>query len=173
MQFVAGQEHRPKNSKRSGFPALVRASRFMADRVHVAAVCYRLRHGQPEFLLVRTRNGSWTFPKGGVDRDPTTAAAAAREAYEEAGVTGSVEHAPFAAYRHRKPGRTRSRRKVVLVQAHLCEVQSICAPPETFRDPTWFTAEQAKRRLQKSKTAEFAAEVVNIIDHAAERLLNR
>src|SRR5271165_2413808 len=68
------------------------------QRVHVAAVCYRVRGGELEFLLVRTRNGHWTFPKGRVDQDATNADAAAREAYEEAGVRGSVEPFPFICY---------------------------------------------------------------------------
>ena len=54
-----------------------------------------MRNRELEFLLVRTRNGHWTFPKGGVDEDATNAEAAAREAYEEAGVKGRVEHTPF------------------------------------------------------------------------------
>ncbi len=58
----------------------------------VAAVCYRVnRESEIEFLLVRTASGRWTFPKGGVDDDPTAAAAAAREAFEEAGVRGRIE----------------------------------------------------------------------------------
>jgi len=138
--------------------------------LHVAAVCYRLRGGELEFLLVRTRNGHWTFPKGGVGEDATTAAAAAREAYEEAGVKGSVEHVPFASYRHRKHGKPRSRRLVVKVHAHLCEVKKLVAPLEGYRTPRWFRADEAKRRLQKFRTAEFAAEVINVIDQAAQRI---
>src|SRR5207244_2308926 len=33
----------------------------------VAAVCYRIRGSGIEFLLVQTRGGRWTFPKGGVE----------------------------------------------------------------------------------------------------------
>ena len=142
------------------------------ERVQVAAVCYRVRRGKLEFLLVRTRNGHWTFPKGGVDDDPTPADAAAREAYEEAGVKGSVERAAFTSYKHCKPGEPRSQRRVVMVRAHLCEVQELVTPLEGYRTPTWFRAEKAKRRLRKCRTAEFAAEIVNVIDHAA-RLINR
>jgi 8-oxo-dGTP pyrophosphatase MutT (NUDIX family) len=138
------------------------------DRVHVAAVCYRLRDGEPEFLLVRTRNGHWTFPKGGVDEDPTPADAAAREAYEEAGVTGHVERAPFISYWHCKPGRLR--RRVILVHAHLCAVKRLVPPAETYRDPKWFTAEKAKRQLQKYRTSEFAAELAGVIDQATKRI---
>ena len=143
------------------------------QRVHVAAVCYRVRSGEPEFLLVRTRNGHWTFPKGGVDEDATHADAAAREAYEEAGVRGWVEHVPFSSYRHCKPGRLRSRRHVILVHAHLCEVKHLVPPREEYRNPTWFSASQAKRRLQKFRTSEFAAEVSSVIDQATERIWGR
>jgi len=141
------------------------------QRIHVAAVCYRVRCGEPEFLLVRTRNGHWTFPKGRVDQDVTNADAAAREAYEEAGVRGSVEPVPFYSYRHCKPRRPGSHRQVILVDAHLCRVRRLAAPLEEYRDPTWFGVPQAKRRLQKSRTSEFAAEVVSVIDRATERIL--
>lgn len=142
-------------------------------RVYVAAVCYRLRDGEPEFLLVRTRNGHWTFPKGAVGRDATNADAAAREAYEEAGVRGRVERLPFMSYRHCKPRRQNSRRHVVMVQAHLCKVQRLASPEEEYRDPTWFPASKAKRRLQKLRTSEFAAEVVGVIERATEHILYR
>lgn len=146
-------------------------SRLNLQRVYVAAVCYRVRDGEPEFLLVRTRNGHWTFPKGGVGRDATPAAAAAREAYEEAGVRGRVDHRPFILYRHCKPRRRSARRHVVMVHAHLCEVQRLTTPLEKHRDPTWFSAAKAKRRLQKLRTSEFAAEVVGVIERATEHIL--
>jgi len=141
------------------------------QRVHVAAVCYRVRDGEPEFLLVRTRNGHWTFPKGRVDQDATNADAAAREAYEEAGVRGSVEPVPFFSYRHCKPRRLGSRRQVILVDAHLCKVKHLAPPLEGYRDPRWFSVPKAKRRLRKFRTSEFAAEVVRVIDRATERIL--
>ena len=146
-------------------------SRSSPERIQVAAVCYRVRSRVLEFLLVRTRNGHWTFPKGGVDEDATNADAAAREAYEEAGVKGWVEHTPFVSYWHCKPTRLRSRRRVVLVDAHLCEVRRLVPPQELHRDPTWFTASQAKRRLREYRTPEYAAEVIRVIDRAMERIL--
>ena len=145
-------------------------SRPNPKRIHVAAVCYRMRGGELEFLLVRTRNGHWTFPKGAVDDDATNADAAAREAYEEAGVTGRVERTPFISYLHCKPGRLLSRRRVVLVDAHLCEVRWLESPQEPHRDPTWFGASKAKRRLREYRTPEYAAEVMHVIDRAMQRI---
>jgi 8-oxo-dGTP pyrophosphatase MutT (NUDIX family) len=141
------------------------------QRVHVAAVCYRVRGGEPEFLLVRTRNGHWTFPKGRVDQDATNAHAAAREAYEEAGVRGLVEPVPFFSYRHCKPRQLGSRRQVILVDAHLCKVKHLAPPLEEYRNPRWFSVPKAKQRLQKFRTSEFAAEVVRVVDRATERIL--
>ena len=62
-----------------------------------AAVPVRRRAaGGLEFLLVRTSNGErWTFPKGGVERGESMSQAAAREAREEAGVTGLVGSEPL------------------------------------------------------------------------------
>jgi 8-oxo-dGTP pyrophosphatase MutT (NUDIX family) len=148
-------------------------SRSNPERIHVAAVCYRVRRRELEFLLVRTRNGHWTFPKGGVDEDATNADAAAREAYEEAGVKGRVEHTPFVSYLHCKPTGLRSQRRVVLVDAHLCEVRRLVPPQELHRDPTWFKASKAKRRLREYRTPEYAAEVIRVIDRAMERILFR
>src|SRR6059058_2782455 len=87
----------------------------------VAAVCYRIRGGGIEFLLVQTRGGRWTFPKGGVEPGLTHAQAAALEAYEEAGVHGRMEEVSFTRYVRRK-GSGSSSAIEVGVSAHLCEV---------------------------------------------------
>jgi 8-oxo-dGTP pyrophosphatase MutT (NUDIX family) len=143
------------------------------ERVHVAAVCYRLKNDEPEFLLVRTRSGRWTFPKGGVDGDATNAEAAAREAYEEAGVKGRIEREPFHRYFHSKRDRFRSGRAVVPVHAHLCEVDSMVSPKEDHRNPTWFSADKARRRLRENREPEFAVEVIQVIDRAVSHIRSR
>src|SRR5271169_1849750 len=143
------------------------------ERIHVAAVCYRLKGDEPEFLLVRTRSGRWTFPKGGVDGDATHADAAAREAYEEAGVKGRIDNDPFHWYFHSKRDRFRSRRPMVPVHAHLCEVERQVAPKEAHRDPTWFKADKARRRLRENRSPEMAGEVIQVIDPALMHIRSR
>jgi 8-oxo-dGTP pyrophosphatase MutT (NUDIX family) len=152
--------------QRSGY-----GPRSTSGRIHVAAVCYRVHRSELEFLLVRTRSGSWTFPKGGVDQDASNANAAAREAYEEAGVKGRIENTPFVSYLHCKRTQLRSGRRVVLVDAHLCEVMRMVPPQELHRDPTWFRAAKAKQRLREYRTPEYAAEAIRVIDRAMERIL--
>src|SRR6476660_1784817 len=68
----------------------------------VAAVCYRVRGGVIEFLLVQTGKGRWIFPKGSVEPGLTHAQAAALEAFEEAGVHGRIEEASFTSYVRRR-----------------------------------------------------------------------
>lgn len=143
------------------------------ERIHVAAVCYRVKGDEPEFLLVRTRSGRWTFPKGGVDGDATHADAAAREAYEEAGVRGRIEREPFHRYFHSKRARFRTHRSVVPVQAHLCEVERLVSPKEDHRSPTWFKADKARRRLRENRSPELAGEVIQVIDRAVVRIRTR
>ena len=144
-----------------------------STRRYVAAICYRLRDGQIEFLLVRTRAGRWTFPKGRVEDDRTRAAAAAREAYEEAGVLGRVDALPFASYIHSKNPHVRGSRDESTVDAHLCEVRELHEPEESYRTPTWFSVEKSKRRLHQDRTPQYGLELARIVDHATTRIRRR
>src|SRR5882672_12679169 len=92
----------------------------------VAAVCYRARKSGIEFLLVQTRGGRWTFPKGGTEPGLTHAQAAAIEAFEEAGVHGRIEEVAFTTYVRRKRGSDPA--VETAVNAHLCEVLWLEAP---------------------------------------------
>jgi 8-oxo-dGTP pyrophosphatase MutT (NUDIX family) len=140
--------------------------RRTSGRTVVAAVCYRQQvDGEIEFLLVRTRAGRWTFPKGGVDGDPTPAIAAAREAYEEAGVRGQVEPLAFTWYLHSK-----NASDAHAVNAHLCRVLHLDTPPERFRTPSWFSAERAKQRLREERPGVYAEELERVVDQAVRRL---
>ena len=157
-------------------------------RQQVAAVCYRTGTRGIEFLLVRTRGGRWIFPKGGVEAGLTQAQSAALEAFEEAGVHGRIEEMPFARYRLAKAASQKSTGRKLLrnkpkqlrdaaraadaetVTAHLCEVSHLEAPQETYRTPTWFSAEKAKRRLIENRDHELGEEMASIVDRAMSRI---
>jgi 8-oxo-dGTP pyrophosphatase MutT (NUDIX family) len=144
----------------------------------VAAVCYRVRSGGIEFLLVRTGSGHWTFPKGKAEPGLTHAQAAALEAFEEAGVHGRMEEAWFARYVRRKGSDLQesarsnesSADKDLMVQAHLCEVSRLEPPQESNRHPTWFSVEKAKRRLREDRAPAFGAELARVVDRAVARI---
>jgi len=137
----------------------------------VAAVCYQIRGGRIDFLLVRTNSGHWTFPKGSTEPGLTHAQAAALEAFEEAGVHGRIEEASFIQYVRLKNANGRGKsEKDLTVSAHLCEVTRLCQPQEPNRDPTWFPVEKAKRRLREDRSPEFAAQLSRVVDRAVARI---
>jgi 8-oxo-dGTP pyrophosphatase MutT (NUDIX family) len=136
----------------------------------VAAVCYRLRSGDIEFLLVQTRGGRWTFPKGSTESGLTHAQAAALEAFEEAGVRGRIEEMSFTRYVRKRGDVRRSATVELCVNAHLCEVRWLEAPQETKRNPTWFSPQKAKRRLQEDRASEYGNELACVVDRAVARI---
>jgi 8-oxo-dGTP pyrophosphatase MutT (NUDIX family) len=149
--------------------------RKLRECEQVAAVCYRVRSGEIEFLLVKTGKGRWIFPKGSVEPGLTHAQAAALEAFEEAGVHGRMEEASFARYirRRRREARnatSRSAEKESAVNAHLCEVLRLVPPQELGRNPTWFSHEKAKRRLQEHRTPDFGTELARVVARAVSRI---
>jgi len=86
LRFLIRSAMPPKRDAGMNFISLKQLRRLRGSE-QVAAVCYQISKRGLEFLLVRTRNGRWTFPKGSVESGLTHAQAAALEAFEEAGVT--------------------------------------------------------------------------------------
>ena len=139
----------------------------------VAAICYRVRNRNIEFLLVRTNSGHWIFPKGGTEPGLTHAQAAALEAFEEAGVHGRIEEAAFTHYVRRKrtsPAKGKSADKEMIVSAHLCEVTRRGQPQEPNRDPTWFSPASAKLQLRQDRSSDFGVELSRVVDRAVARI---
>jgi 8-oxo-dGTP pyrophosphatase MutT (NUDIX family) len=175
---------RPGAGIRSGpSPAYFRLShlRKMKGRQQVAAVCYRVRGDTIEFLLVETRRRRWTFPKGSAEPGLTHAQAAALEAYEEAGVHGRIEETPFTRYvRSKRGGKQKSKpsdrsfpqsaEHDILIDVHLCQVLRLNPPEEARRNPTWFPAAKAKRRLREDRSPAYGDELARVVDLAVTRI---
>lgn len=172
LVVLPGPLHRARRQPGSRVRLAELRQRTLCEQV--AAVCYRVRRGEIEFLLVRTRGrGRWTFPKGSAEPGLTQAQAAALEAFEEAGVHGRIEESSFARYRGRKSagnsGVRRSQDRAV-IHAFLCEVTRLCAPQEARRDRTWFSAPEAKLRLREDREAHEAAGFTRVVDQAVLRV---
>ena len=140
--------------------------------LQVAAVCYRRKGPSVEFLLVNTNGGNkWTFPKGDPELSLSHGKAAEREAWEEAGVSGSVEPRHFCLYIHSKgvfwkpPGV-----REFVIKAFLLQVEWQENPPEMTRNPTWFSPEDAKKILAKGREVKYARELQAVIDRAMEQI---
>ncbi len=141
----------------------------------VAALCYRRRKGKIEFLLVRTSGGKyWTFPKGHVEKKPRELpwAAARREANEEAGVTGRIQKKILTSYQYAK-GSGRGKH-VDIVDAYLMSANSEGKPGEQNRDPQWFTAEMAIKKLGAGgREKRYAREHARVIKEALVKLARK
>jgi len=151
--------------------AAPRFDRF-ALPLQVAAVCYRRRGEALEFLLVNTNGGGkWTFPKGAPEPGMSHSQAAEREAREEAGVRGHIEPRHFHLYLHCKgvfwkpPGV-----REFVVKAFLMEVEQMEPGHEPERNPTWFSAEDARKTLAKGREVKYAQEMQVVIDRALGHL---
>jgi 8-oxo-dGTP pyrophosphatase MutT (NUDIX family) len=146
--------------------------RKLSECEQVAAICYRHRREDIEFLLVRTRSGKWIFPKGNAEPGLTHAQAAAIEAFEEAGVHGRMEEACFVRYTRRKRAARDSARSArsQVINAHLCEVLRLKPSPEAGRNPTWFSPQKAKRCLRQKRSNDYGTELAAVIDYAVARI---
>lgn len=73
-------------------------------RIQNAALCYRITdEGKTEVLLITSRDtGRWVLPKGWPMAGKSPQAAAAREAFEEAGVEGEVSRHCLGFYSYNK-----------------------------------------------------------------------
>jgi 8-oxo-dGTP pyrophosphatase MutT (NUDIX family) len=72
-------------------------------RAQFAALCYRIRRGKPELLLITSRgSGRWIVPKGWPIDGKTPMQSAEIEAWEEAGVRGQVYPRCLGLYHYHK-----------------------------------------------------------------------
>lgn len=115
------------------------------DILQAGAICYRRNgSGQLRILLVGSRrNGRWGVPKGHLDPGETTAQAAGREAFEEAGVSGSVEASVFGSFSYRKDSSPHHYH----VSVHLLPVAEVQLdfPEKGTRKQRWFPLKAAIR----------------------------
>ena len=139
--------------------------------LQVAAVCYRRRGPSVEFLLVNTNGGNkWTFPKGDPEFSLSHGRAAEREAWEEAGVRGTIETRHFCLYIHSKgvfwksPGV-----QEYVIKAFLLEVEAQ-KNRRISRNPTWFSPEETKKILAKGREVKYARELQAVVDRAMEKI---
>lgn len=74
------------------------------DALQTAALCYRIKNGEKEVLMITSRGtGRWVIPKGWTMRGKSAAEAAVIEAWEEAGVRPvSTPKKPIGDFLYRK-----------------------------------------------------------------------
>jgi 8-oxo-dGTP pyrophosphatase MutT (NUDIX family) len=122
-------------------------------REQYGALCYRLRKKRSavEILLITSRDtGRWVIPKGWPMDGKTAAAAAAREAWEEAGVKGTVGTTPIGSYDYLK-GLPHGLKVDCRVRVFALEVDDICKnfPEKDERRAEWMSCPEAASRVQE------------------------
>jgi 8-oxo-dGTP pyrophosphatase MutT (NUDIX family) len=112
--------------------------------------------GEVRVLLVTTRaRRDWIIPKGWPIRKLTPAASAAREAYEEAGLIGTiVGDEPVGCYRYEKRGGHRRAIYEVSVFLFAVERQLRKWPERSERETRWFTPRKASLLVSSSGLAD-------------------
>jgi 8-oxo-dGTP pyrophosphatase MutT (NUDIX family) len=115
-------------------------------------IAYRIRKGAVQVLLVTSREtGRRIIPRGNVAAGSTSARAARREAYEEAGVKGPITGPrPFGTYMHSKrlpSGETRA----ATVEVYLLRVtdQRKNWPEKGQRTLAWASTAEAIRLVEE------------------------
>ena len=111
----------------------------------IAALCWRLRKGRVQVLLVTSREtGRWVIPKGWPMPGLAPEEAAAREAWEEAGALGKVSDQALGRFVYDKVLRDRSVRSCC-VTVYPLRLQELKArwPERKERRRKWFEAEEA------------------------------
>ena len=98
-----------------------------------------------KILLVTARKSdSWVLPKGGVEKNETTEAAALRELYEEAGIRAEIKSQLHEMTMNRKRGQQYS-------YWYLCDVKEILEewPEKKDRQRKFVTVEEARKLVKK------------------------
>jgi 8-oxo-dGTP pyrophosphatase MutT (NUDIX family) len=114
-------------------------------RLQYAALPFRLEEGSPQVLLITSRETRrWILPKGNSHPGQPPFESAAREAYEEAGVTGWISTGPsgrFASFKRLRNGTVAP----CLIKVFLLEVREELPdwPERSQRDRRWATPGEA------------------------------
>lgn len=122
-----------------------------ATRLQVGALCWRGAPGQVQVLLVTSRDtGRWIIPKGWPMTGKSPEAAAAQEAWEEAGVVGRARPGCLGLYPYDKILRPDVAIPCI-VEVYAIEVARLRAryPESHQRRRKWFTPDIAARKVEE------------------------
>lgn len=117
----------------------------------VGALCWRMHRGRIEVLLITSRDSNrWVIPKGWPMAGMTPAAAAAMEAWEEAGVEGSMQEAAWGRFSYTKmmPAEAMIACSVSVFGLRVKRLKARF-PERAQRQRKWFTLEKAAKSVSE------------------------
>lgn len=116
-----------------------------------SVIPYRMTKGQLEILIVgSSKMKHWVIPKGIVEPGLSPQESAAKEANEEAGVEGVVDHDAIGSYQYEKWGAECS---VEVFPMQVSHEMPDSQWQESHRRREWVTAEQAAERVRQPELA--------------------
>jgi 8-oxo-dGTP pyrophosphatase MutT (NUDIX family) len=124
----------------------------LATTHQAGVIAYRNEDGQRQVLLITSRDTHrWIVPKGNIERGKTAREAAAIEAFEEAGLDGTIaSEIPIGFYTYFKRRRDQTTYPVS-VEVYLMQVerQRKKWPEKGKRELCWLTIEDAIAKIEE------------------------
>jgi predicted NUDIX family NTP pyrophosphohydrolase len=142
--------------------------RLKSVKKQFAALPFRVKFGAPIILLITTRKkGVWAIPKGSPIAGRLPWETARIEAFEEAGVSGSISGPKLATYRKRKSrgGKGDFRIEIYPLQVNR-DLKSW--PESNARKRCWVTSKEAIRRV-RSKSLKRALRSISFHELVAHK----
>lgn len=121
---------------------------------------------KPLILLVTSRDtGRWVIPKGWPAKRLKAHEAAAREAIEDAGVSGKIGTKPIGSYSYHRPHQNGD--QLHNVSVYLIAVRSALDhwPEEAQRERAWFSVSSAARRVAEPELRSLIRRIGTLKDH--------
>jgi 8-oxo-dGTP pyrophosphatase MutT (NUDIX family) len=140
--------------------------------LHQAGViAYRILDGKIQVLLMTSRDtGRWIIPKGNVNGRSTPLKVAAREAYEEAGVKGTITSSiPLGFYTYfKKLGSGEARAATVEVYVLRVKQRLKKWPEKSERKLFWVSTKKAIRLVQEPGVVPLLLRLMELEDSLAK-----
>jgi ADP-ribose pyrophosphatase YjhB (NUDIX family) len=108
---------------------------------------FRIHKNEIEILLITTRKGNWTIPKGIIEDNHTPQDSALKESIEEAGAWGIVSEKEIGSYKYKKWGGT------CKVKVYKMEVTKVFSKWEedNFRERLWVPLKKVPKMISKKE----------------------
>lgn len=134
---------------------MIESGEEIAPVHQVAALCYRTTPRLEIVLVTSRETRRWVTPKGWPMKDRLDPDAAAREAFEEAGVEGLVAREPLGHYGYDKTLKSGLSKPVLAALYPLkVEVEHSEWPERTQRARVWYTIEEAAAAVREEGLAD-------------------
>jgi|SRR5215471_9743769 len=131
--------------------------------IQTGALPWRLapKNGIEVLLVTGRRSGRWTIPKGWPMPGKSLAEAAEQEAFEEAGVRGTIDPNPIGTFRHVKQLHVVGDLEVNIVVHPLWVDRELPKWPELGqRKRKWFSPKEAAKRVESPELSSMIRQAV-------------